>query len=88
MAPGPSATVLEICQELEVEVEEKTITVEELKKADTAFFCGTAAEVIGWEKLDDTVFPKAWNDSVSKTIQDAYKNKVIGKTLQVEEVVA
>ena len=82
------ATVLEICQELEIAVEEKTITMEELKNADAAFFCGTAAEVIGWEKLDDTVFPKAWNDSVSKIIQDAYKNKVIEKKLQVEEVVA
>ena len=82
------ATVFEICQELDIEVEEKTITTEELKNADAAFFCGTAAEVIGWEKLDDTVFPKAWNNSVSKTIQAAYKNKVIGKTLQVEEVVA
>ncbi len=82
------ATILEICQELEIAVEEKTITTEELKNADAAFFCGTAAEVIGWEKLDDTVFPKNWNDSVSKTIQDAYKNKVIGKTIQVEEVVA
>ena len=82
------ATVLEICKELEIEVEEKTITTEELKNADAAFFCGTAAEVIGWEKLDDTVFPKNWNDSVSKTIQDAYKNKVIGKALQVEEAFA
>ncbi len=82
------ATVLEICQELEISVEEKTITTEELKNADTAFFCGTAAEVIGWKKIDDTVFPKAWNDSVSKKIQDAYKNIVTGKTIQVEEVVA
>ncbi|MEO5947051.1 MAG: branched-chain amino acid transaminase [Chitinophagaceae bacterium] len=82
------ATVLEICQELDISVEEKTITTEELKNADAAFFCGTAAEVIGWGKLDDTVFPKAWKDSVSKTIQDTYKNKVIGNAIQVEEVVA
>ena len=37
------ATVLEICQELDIEAEEKFFTIEELKAADAAFFCGTAA---------------------------------------------
>ena len=73
------ATVLEICDELGIPVEEKLFTVDELKKADTAFYCGTAAEVIGWESLDDVTFPKAWTDAVSKTIQEAYKNQVIDK---------
>ena len=73
------ATVLEICDELRIPAEEKLITTEELKQADTAFFCGTAAEVIGWESLDDVKFPKPWNDSVSKIIQDAYKHKVTEK---------
>lgn len=73
------ATVFEICEELNIPVEEKSITTEELKQADSAFFCGTAAEVIGWESLDDVKFPKPWNDSVSKTIQNFYKHKVIEK---------
>ena len=73
------ATVLEICEELGIPVEEKEITTDELKQADTAFFCGTAAEVIGWESLDDVTFPKPWNESVCKTIQEAYKHKVIEK---------
>ena len=73
------ATVLEICEELGISVEEKEITTAELKQADTAFFCGTAAEVIGFESLDDVKFPKPWNDSVSKTIQEAYKHKIIEK---------
>ena len=73
------ATVLKICEELGIPVEEKEITTHELKQADTAFFCGTAAEVIGWESLDDVTFPKPWNESVCKTIQEAYKHKVIEK---------
>jgi branched-chain amino acid aminotransferase len=73
------ATVLEICGELGIPVEEKEITTEELKQADTAFFCGTAAEVIGWESLDNVKFPKFWINSISKTIQEAYKHKVIEK---------
>jgi branched-chain amino acid aminotransferase len=71
------ATVIEICKELNIPVEERLFTTDELKQADAAFFCGTAAEVIGWQSLDEAVFPKNWNDSLGKTIQQAYKNRVI-----------
>lgn len=70
------ATVLEICNQLQIEVEEKFFTTEELKAADSAFFCGTAAEVVGWESFDDVTFPKAWNNSIGKAIQLAYKDTV------------
>jgi branched-chain amino acid aminotransferase len=73
------ATVLELCDELGIAFEEKLFTIDELKKADAVFYCGTAAEVIGWESLDDTIFPKPWNETVSRTIQKAYKHKVIEK---------
>lgn len=78
------ATVFEICKELKLEVVEKFFTVEELKTADAAFFCGTAAEVIGFESLDEYKFPLVWSDSVSKKIQDAYKSLVIEKEFQKE----
>jgi branched-chain amino acid aminotransferase len=71
------ATVLEICAELNLPVEEKSITLEELKGADAVFFCGTAAEIIGWESLDNIPFKKNWKDSVGSKIQQAYKNKVV-----------
>ncbi len=74
------STVIEICKELDIMVEEKLFTTAELKKADAAFFCGTAAEVIGWESLDDTKFSKPWPHTISKMIQDAYQHKVITKT--------
>ena len=73
------ATVLEICEELGIPVEEKLFTTDELKEADTVFYCGTAAEVIGWESLDDVKFPKPWKETLSKTIQEAYKHKVTEK---------
>jgi branched-chain amino acid aminotransferase len=76
------ATVLEIGDELDITVEEKLFTTRELKQADAAFFCGTAAEVIGWESLDEKKFSKPWNDTVSKTIQEAYKHRIIGKKYQ------
>ena len=73
------ATVIEICKELDIPVEEKSFTIEELKEADAAFYCGTAAEVIGWESLDDIKFPKPWNETVSSVVQEAYKCKVLQK---------
>ena len=78
------ATVLEICNVLEIPVEEKQFTISELKNADAAFFCGTAAEVIGWESLDDTKFPKPWTETVGRIIQEAYAAKVIDKEYKKE----
>ncbi|RYF84791.1 MAG: branched-chain amino acid aminotransferase, partial [Chitinophagaceae bacterium] len=76
------ATVLEICAELGIPVVEKQFTTATLKEADSAFFCGTAAEVVGWESIDDIKFPRAWELSTGKIVQDAYQSKVIEKTYQ------
>ncbi len=70
------ATVFEICSELDIPVEETVITAVELKDADAAFFCGTAAEIIGWESFDDHPFKKKWSDSLGRQVQEAYKMKV------------
>lgn len=74
------ATVMEICAELQIQVVEKQCTRDEIYDADAAFFCGTAAEVIGWDSLDDHGFRKEWNNSISRTVQLAYKNRVIEKS--------
>jgi branched-chain amino acid aminotransferase len=71
------ATVFELCAELGIEVEEKVFTIDELKNADAVFYCGTAAEVIGFDSLDDHKFSMKWSDSVSRKIQQAYKNLVV-----------
>lgn len=71
------ATVMQICKELNIPVEEKLFTTNEMKNSDAAFFCGTAAEVIGWHSLDDVPFKKPWSESLGKIVQDAYKNFVV-----------
>ncbi|MGN6617132.1 MAG: branched-chain-amino-acid transaminase [Ilyomonas sp.] len=80
------ATVLELCAALDIPVVEKFFTVDEVKEADTAFFCGTAAEIIGWQSLDDVSFKKEWNCSVSKVIQESYSYLVKEKTLKTSLV--
>lgn len=73
------ATVLGLCDELNIPVEEKQFAKEEMYGADAAFFCGTAAEVIGLQSLDDVDFTMDWDNTVSKLIQSAYKNLVVEK---------
>ncbi|MFL9844370.1 branched-chain amino acid transaminase [Flavobacterium rhizosphaerae] len=75
------ATVLDMCKELNIPVEEKFFTPEEMRGADAAFFCGTAAEVVALESLDDVQFTKNWDDSLCALIQKGYRNLVQGKTL-------
>lgn len=71
------ATVLEICKQLNIEVNEGVYSIKDIKQADAAFFCGTAAEVIGWKSLDEYEFPKEWNQTNSYKIQQAYKQRVV-----------
>jgi branched-chain amino acid aminotransferase len=73
------ATVLEICRNLGIEVVEKKLVREELGGADSAFYCGTAAEVIGIASIDDEKFRMPWNESLGALIQKAYKALVVEK---------
>ncbi|HEV8084446.1 MAG TPA: branched-chain amino acid transaminase [Chitinophagaceae bacterium] len=82
------ATVIEICDTLDITVIEKQITSEEIHSADSVFFCGTAAEIIGLESLDNIPFKKEWNNSLGSQIQRAYKNLVVEKENIPSEILA
>jgi branched-chain amino acid aminotransferase len=71
------ATIIELCNQAGIEVIEKLITIEEVHAADSAFYCGTAAEVIGFTSLDDVIFKLEWKDSLGAILQMAYKNRVL-----------
>lgn len=73
-------TVINICRELDIPVVEKFFKPEELDGADSAFLCGTAAEIVGVESIDAKTFRKAWNESLGATIQEAYKCQVLEKS--------
>jgi branched-chain amino acid aminotransferase len=70
------ATVIELCASLSIPVVETSFGIEDIKGTDAAFFCGTAAEVIGLESLDDVSFRKEWDETASKKIQSAYQTLV------------
>jgi branched-chain amino acid aminotransferase len=71
------ATVLELCDELNIPVVEEMFRTKDMYGADAAFFCGTAAEVIGIASLDDHQFTMDWDNTVSKLVQTAYKNLIV-----------
>ena len=70
------ATILELANELGYKVVEKYFTVEEVYKADGAFFTGTAAEVAGIGSLDGNKFSKSWEDTLGFELSVAYKRRV------------
>ena len=70
------ATVFELCSTHGIPVLETSFGIDAIKGADAAFFCGTAAEVIGLESIDDVPFTKNWDDTASKKIQSAYQKLV------------
>ena len=76
------ATVIELCKDLEIELTEGAFLPEDLANADSAFLCGTAAEIIGLQSLEKKNFPKNWNETLGKKLQTAYKNLVLEKELQ------
>jgi branched-chain amino acid aminotransferase len=82
------ATVIELCHELGIPLEERLFTLDELKQAESVFYCGTAAEVIGWDSLDGQGFSKPWSESLGKVLQQAYKAKVLEKEFKREAKVA
>lgn len=82
------ATVIELCNELNIAVTEKLFTPDEMRGADAGFFCGTAAEVLALSSLDNVEFKKNWEDSLSYVIQQAYKSRVMENEFRFEEKVA
>jgi branched-chain amino acid aminotransferase len=80
------ATVLDICEQQGIQVVQRQIKPEEVKGAESAFYCGTAAEIIGIESLDHVPFKLRWQDSIGAAIQKAYKDLVLEKQHRLEAV--
>ncbi|MEO5911722.1 MAG: branched-chain-amino-acid transaminase [Pelobium sp.] len=72
-------TVMQIAKQLDIEVLEKNLTINDLKNADAAFLCGTAAEIVGIQSIDETHLPFSFSDSIGSSIQRVYKSLVLDK---------
>jgi len=77
-------TIMTIARDEGIEVEERNITLEDIKQADEVFMCGTAAEVTGVEQIDDTVIGAGGLGEMSKKLRDIYMDTVGGKVEKYE----
>jgi branched-chain amino acid aminotransferase len=73
-------TVLDICRELDLPVKEKLFKPEVLFEADSAFFCGTAAQISAVGSIEGQKMNKPWKSSLGLIVQEAYKNIVMEKS--------
>jgi branched-chain amino acid aminotransferase len=69
-------TVFDICSELNIPVKETFFKPSEMRGAEAAFFCGTAAEIVALDSLDDVPFTKNWEGTASEKVQQAYQKLV------------
>jgi branched-chain amino acid aminotransferase len=72
------ATVLELCEAMDIEAEVRPISPSEIAAAESAFFCGTAAEIVGIASIDQHSFSLPWQQTLGARLQQAYKALVQG----------
>lgn len=70
------ATVFELAETAGFRVHEGRYHSEFLFEADSAFYCGTAAEIVGIKSVNDHMFPANWKDTAGYKIQQAYQQLV------------
>lgn len=74
------ASVLEICEELDIRVVEKFFGIDDILEIDSAFICGTASGIVGVESIDARPMGKPWSDSLGAAIQEAFQCQVLDKS--------
>ena len=72
-------TVIEIAQLLSIPLEEKNITINDLKNADELFFTGTATEVVGVVSIDGEDIGNGTPGDLTNLIRDKYLKIVNGE---------
>src|SRR3989344_810458 len=71
-------SIIQIAKDLNMKVEEKTLTLEDLYSADEAFYTGTAAEVTPIAQVDDKTIKHSLGP-ITKQLKEAYENILHGK---------
>lgn len=72
-------SVFKIAQDEGISVEEKTLTLDDVKSADEAFFSGTAAEVTAIESVDGSKIGSMAPGEITQKLKDIFLDIVHGK---------
>jgi branched-chain amino acid aminotransferase len=73
------SSLMTIARDEGIEVEERSVALDELKQADEVFMCGTAAEVTGVGQIDDMQIGNGDLGEITKKLQTIYMDTVCGK---------
>ncbi len=73
-------TVIELANELGIPVCERAIDRTELYNADEVFCCGTGAQIVPVESIDNRIIGNGKIGEITKKISDLYYNVVRGKS--------
>jgi len=70
------AFVMQLCDELDIHCEEKTLFVPDFLTADEVFLTGTAAEVIAVAAIDDSKIGEGNEGPVTRRLREAFYKTV------------
>lgn len=73
-------SIIQIAKDNGIKVEEKVITVDEVKKADELFFTGTAAEVTAIKQVDETLIGNGKMGQITSRLKKIFLEAVHGKS--------
>ena len=73
------STVAALAEDLGLQTQEARITRDHLYVADEAFFCGTAAEIVGVAEIDNRKIGAGRTGPVTLKLQQAYSDAVHGR---------
>lgn len=72
-------TIIKIARDLDIPLQERKISLDEIKKADEIFFTGTASEITGIKQIDDDIIADGNEGEITKKLKTIYTDTVHGK---------
>lgn len=84
--PGITRSIIiDLAKELEYETQEGLYTPDDLRNADSAFFVGTAVEVVGIDSINYFTFKKEWKDSIGYKLSLAYNHLITENSISSQD---
>jgi len=81
-------TVLKLANDLNIPIERRRITRDEVYTADEAFFTGTAAEVTPIRDVDARIIGNGKRGEITEKLQSAYFDVVYGRNPKYENMLS
>jgi len=79
------SSVIEFAKDLGYKIIEKTLTLDDLKNADEAFYTGTAAEITGIKQIDNTIIGGDIMGEIIKKFKNKFLDIIHGKDEKYDE---